>query len=232
MKAGSGGGGSESSGPSGIPDEVMGKMESTFNTDFSNVNIVQNSSKASEAGALAYAQGNDVHFAPGQFSPETPGGQQLLGHELSHVVQQRQGRVQANSAVNGMAVNNDHALEAEADAMGAKAAQMKVDASPAAKTPSTAAAPVSAPTQLKADPNAKTEGKSAKEKMKRKMALARLSTMIPHSPWTDLPTMRIKTKSKQAKKMPRASAKCSPSMRPIKAEPKKTSKNLPSCPQM
>ncbi len=164
MKAGSGGGGSESSGPSGIPDEVMGKMESTFNTDFSNVNIVQNSSKASEAGALAYAQGNDVHFAPGQFSPETPGGQQLLGHELSHVVQQRQGRVQANSAVNGMAVNNDHALEAEADAMGAKAAQMKVDASPAAKTPSTAAAPVSAPTQLKADPNAKTEGKSAKEK--------------------------------------------------------------------
>ncbi|HEX2901487.1 MAG TPA: DUF4157 domain-containing protein, partial [Bacteroidia bacterium] len=162
MKSGNGGGGSSEG--SGVPTDVMGKMESTFNADFSNVQIVQNSSKASEAGALAYAQGNSVHFAPGQFNPETPGGQQLLGHELSHVVQQRQGRVQANSEVNGMPVNNDRSLEAEADQMGAKAAQMKVDTPSTPKAPSTGGASTAAPKQLKADPNANPAGKSEKEK--------------------------------------------------------------------
>ena len=44
--------------------------------------------------ALAYTQGTDIHFAPGQFEPDTSAGQQLLGHELTHVIQQAEGRVQ------------------------------------------------------------------------------------------------------------------------------------------
>jgi hypothetical protein len=88
--------------------------------DFSDVRIHPNSSKAPEVGALAYTQGNDVHFAPGQFSPNTNSGRHLLGHELAHVVQQRQGRVQATTEVAGMPVNDSAALEREADVWGRK----------------------------------------------------------------------------------------------------------------
>jgi Domain of unknown function (DUF4157) len=116
----SGGGGG------GLPSELRGQMESSLGANFGDVKINANSNKASEMGALAYAQGNEVHFAPGQFNPETKSGQELIGHELAHVVQQREGRVQATGQEGGMAVNTDHRLEAEADALGAKAAaQMK-----------------------------------------------------------------------------------------------------------
>ena len=40
--------------------------------------------KAEEIGALAYAQGTDIHFAPGQYNPECQEGQKLIGHELTH----------------------------------------------------------------------------------------------------------------------------------------------------
>ena len=107
--------------------DVMSKMSSTIGHDFSDVNIHTNSQQASNLGALAYTQGKDVHFAPGQYNPDSKGGQELLGHELTHVKQQAEGRVEANTAVNNMPVNNDSGLEKEADVMGAKAAQAKFD---------------------------------------------------------------------------------------------------------
>ncbi|MDB5053994.1 MAG: hypothetical protein JWM44_2044 [Bacilli bacterium] len=104
-----------------MPEDVQMKMESAFNADFSNVNIHEGS-KATDVGALAYAQGNDIHFAPGQYNPESESGQQLLGHELTHVVQQRKGVVKPTTEANGMAINDDPGLENEADQMGKKAA--------------------------------------------------------------------------------------------------------------
>jgi hypothetical protein len=104
----------------GMPDELKANMESKLNTDFSQVRIHPNSSKATEVGALAYTQGTDVHFAPGQFKPESSNGQQLLGHELTHVVQQGQGRVQPTGKVAGLPVNDSPALENEADELGKK----------------------------------------------------------------------------------------------------------------
>ena len=80
--------------------------------------------ESAEVGALAYTQGTDIHFAPGQFKPDTSAGQQLLGHELTHVIQQAKGRVQPTTEVGGMAVNDDLSLEHEADVMGAKAASV------------------------------------------------------------------------------------------------------------
>ncbi|MCB9233201.1 MAG: DUF4157 domain-containing protein [Bacteroidia bacterium] len=112
------------SGGSGGLGPVQQKMESAFNSDFSNVNVHENSQKASDIGALAYTQGNDVHFAPGQFKPDTQGGQELIGHELTHVVQQRENRVTPTTQTkSGMPVNDDKGLEGEADHMGAKAAR-------------------------------------------------------------------------------------------------------------
>lgn len=106
----------------GMPDDVKGGMEQSIGADFSDVRIHANSSQAPAVNALAYTQGNDIHFAPGQFKPDTKSGQELIGHELTHHKQQSEGRVQATTEVNGMPVNDDHGLEAEADQMGAVAA--------------------------------------------------------------------------------------------------------------
>jgi hypothetical protein len=114
----------EDGGSSGGGD-ILSKMGSAMGADFSNVNITTNSSKATDMGALAYAQGNDVHFAPGQYNPGSQKGQELIGHELAHVKQQREGRVQANTSTNGQPVNNDKSLEKEADDMGRMAASGK-----------------------------------------------------------------------------------------------------------
>ena len=104
-----------------MPGHVQSKMEKSIGADFSDVNI-HVGSEASSVGALAYAQGSDIHFAPGQYNPESRSGQELLGHELTHVQQQRQGRVKPTMQAKGIAVNDDTGLEREADIKGAKAA--------------------------------------------------------------------------------------------------------------
>jgi hypothetical protein len=108
------------SGGQPIPDQVRAKMEAAFSADFSDVRV-HVGQEASAIGAIAYTWGSNIHFAPGQYSPNTIQGQKLLGHELWHVVQQRSGRV-SNPFGGGVAVVQDHALEAEADRMGVKAA--------------------------------------------------------------------------------------------------------------
>ena len=82
------------------------------------VRVHYNSPKPATVQAHAYAQGNQIHLAPGQ--------ERHLPHEAWHVVQQKQGRVkptaQFRSNVN---INDDEYLEREADVMGARALQMR-----------------------------------------------------------------------------------------------------------
>ncbi len=111
------------SGNNKIPEEVQSKMENVFQADFSEVNIQQNSEEAKNMGAYAFTKGNEIHFAAGQYNPESEEGQELLGHELSHVVQQRDGDVKPTTQEEGMPVNEDATLEKEADDMGKKAAK-------------------------------------------------------------------------------------------------------------
>jgi len=123
---GQGGGGNLT----GIPSPVRSKMEAAFGADFSGVRMHPRSSRAAALGALAYTQGSEIHVAPGQWAPETMRGQELLGHELAHVVQQRQGRVRATAQYKGVALNDDRALEAEADRAGARAARASISGHP------------------------------------------------------------------------------------------------------
>ena len=124
-----GGGGSSSalstlppaSAGSPLPDQVRDGMEQALGADFSTVRVHQGEA-ATNLGARAFTRGEEVHFAPGQYQPDTPAGQELLGHELTHVVQQREGRVQSVPQTKGAGVNADPALEAEADERGARAA--------------------------------------------------------------------------------------------------------------
>jgi hypothetical protein len=46
-------------------------------------------SLARSVQARAFAIGTDVYFASGEYRPGSPSGDQLLAHELTHVVQQR-----------------------------------------------------------------------------------------------------------------------------------------------
>jgi hypothetical protein len=65
-----------------------------FGHDFSQVRIHADARAAESAlalNALAYTVGRDVAFAAGRYAPESPAGNMLLGHELTHVVQQRFG---------------------------------------------------------------------------------------------------------------------------------------------
>jgi hypothetical protein len=104
----------------GLPDELKAEMETAFDSDFSDVRVQADSSRAGDVGALAYTQGSDIHVAPGQFQPHAAQGKQLLGHELAHVVQQREGRVAPTGIVGGMPLNDDPVLEKEAEDMAAK----------------------------------------------------------------------------------------------------------------
>lgn len=104
-----------------LPNKVRGKMESSFGQDFSGVRVHQGP-EASSIGAVAYTRGSDIHFAPGAYNPSSSSCQQLLGHELTHVVQQRAGRVRAPAGAR-IPINADRGLEREADVHGAKAAR-------------------------------------------------------------------------------------------------------------
>jgi hypothetical protein len=70
---------------------VQRQMSNLLARDFSHVRVHTGDVAASyvaEAGAEAFTAGSDIYFAPGRYQPETPQGQALIGHELTHVVQQ------------------------------------------------------------------------------------------------------------------------------------------------
>jgi hypothetical protein len=83
--------------PSGssLPTPVRSAMESRFGADFDGVRVHTDSDAgelAQRMGARAFTTGRDLYFAAGEYDPGSPRGQGLLAHELTHVVQQRQGR--------------------------------------------------------------------------------------------------------------------------------------------
>jgi predicted SprT family Zn-dependent metalloprotease len=98
-----------------LPMGVRQRMESAFGQTFADVRI-HVGPHVQRIGAGAFTQGTHVHFAPGQYAPETADGQRLLAHELAHVVQQRTGRAR-NPFSEGTAVLHDRVLEAEAERM-------------------------------------------------------------------------------------------------------------------
>lgn len=98
----------------GLPDQLKSGIESMSGMSMDHVKVHYNSDKPAQLNAHAYAQGSEIHVAPGQ--------EQHLPHEAWHVVQQAQGRVKPTMQMKmGVPVNDDVGLEAEADVMGAKA---------------------------------------------------------------------------------------------------------------
>jgi hypothetical protein len=82
---------SQRGGGSAIPDETRSAMESGFGADFSGVRVHQGGGADSlnrSLSAKAFTSGNDIFFRSGEYDPGSKQGQQLLAHELTHVVQQ------------------------------------------------------------------------------------------------------------------------------------------------
>ena len=101
----------------GMPDNLKAGIESLSGFSMDDVRVHYNSSKPATVQALAYTQGTDIHVAPGQ--------EKCLPHEAWHVAQQMAGRVSPTTNINGMPVNDNAALEHEADVMGEKAVRQR-----------------------------------------------------------------------------------------------------------
>ncbi len=105
-----------------LPEDLQENMENSFGQDFTNVNIQKNSQEAVDLNARAFTKGDSVHFAPGEFNPNSEKGKNLVGHEFAHVTQQRSGVVKPTSVMGkGLILNDDKELEREADIFGEKA---------------------------------------------------------------------------------------------------------------
>jgi hypothetical protein len=78
----------------GLDAGTRSQMESAFGEDFGDVRVHTGEvagEVAGELGARAFARGRDLYFNEGEYNPSTREGQELLAHELTHVVQQRGG---------------------------------------------------------------------------------------------------------------------------------------------
>jgi hypothetical protein len=108
----------------GLPPALAAGVQQLAGVAVDDVRVHRGSARPAEVGAAAFAQGADIHLAPGQ--------ERHLPHEAWHVAQQRQGRVAPTTTVAGVPVNDNPALEAEADRMGvqALAAGRRVEAGP------------------------------------------------------------------------------------------------------
>lgn len=75
-----------------LHDDTRRFFESRFQRGFGAVRIHDDRAAADSARqirARAYTHGDQIVFAQGQYAPDRAGGQRLLAHELTHVVQQR-----------------------------------------------------------------------------------------------------------------------------------------------
>ncbi|MDF3126601.1 DUF4157 domain-containing protein [Rheinheimera sp. 1928-s] len=117
----------------GLPNQLKAGIESLSGMSMDHVKVHYNSAQPAQLNAHAYAQGSNIHLAPGQ--------EKHLPHEAWHVVQQAQGRVKPTMQMKtGVPVNDDAGLEKEADVMGSRAlkqgaAQLRTSETVGAPTP-------------------------------------------------------------------------------------------------
>ncbi|MEW2494926.1 DUF4157 domain-containing protein [Streptomyces nodosus] len=137
-------------------------MEGRLGADFSSVRVHTGSAahdSAKEVGAHAYTVGDNIVFQRESYDPSSHQGRTTLAHELTHVIQQRNGPVEGAEAPGGIRVSDPadrFEQEATANAERALATSAPPPApAPTADAPSPQAAPqtpaaVGAPVQRQA----------------------------------------------------------------------------------
>jgi outer membrane protein OmpA-like peptidoglycan-associated protein len=101
-----------------LPAEIATRLSAALGVDISSAIIHTDAAAAQAAAAVnahAFATGNEVFFAAGKYKPGTKEGDELLAHELTHVVQDAEGRIPFTSG-DGLTVSSpsdSHEREAE-----------------------------------------------------------------------------------------------------------------------
>ncbi len=98
-----------SSGGRPIEPDVREDMEARLGHDFSDVRIHDDAAAADSAKAVnahAYTVGSNVVFQRNVYDPSSTAGKTTLAHELTHVIQQRNGPVEGTSAPGGIKVSD------------------------------------------------------------------------------------------------------------------------------
>lgn len=75
-----------------LPDTIRAFYEPRLGADLSAVRVHTDSTAAATAAAIharAFTVGQNIAFGAAQYAPDSTEGKKLLGHELTHVVQQR-----------------------------------------------------------------------------------------------------------------------------------------------
>src|SRR5205814_6565446 len=94
---------------------VRSQMESAFGENFGDVRVHTGGDAErvnEELGARAVTRGRDIYFGKGEYDSSTREGKELLAHELTHVVQQRE---RSSSTRANSTAQVSEALEQEAD---------------------------------------------------------------------------------------------------------------------
>ncbi|MFY0566323.1 DUF4157 domain-containing protein [Archangium lansingense] len=76
-----------------LAPEAASRFSQAYGQDLSGVRVHPDSPLPGALGARAFAVGNDIAFARDTYQPGSSEGQQLIGHELAHVVQQSRGQM-------------------------------------------------------------------------------------------------------------------------------------------
>lgn len=97
------------SGGSPLDTVVREDMETRFGQDFGDVRVHTDGAaheSARSVNAQAYTVGSNIVFQRDEYDPSSDSGKHVLAHELTHVVQQRNGPVDGTDAGGGVKVSD------------------------------------------------------------------------------------------------------------------------------
>lgn len=113
-----------------LDSAVQTQLGAAMGQDFSSVHVhtsPESHALNQQLGAKAFTTGQDIYFREGAYAPHTNSGQELIAHELTHVVQQGSGAVGSAGRMKVNAPGDQ--FEQEADAVAKTVASS--DATPA-----------------------------------------------------------------------------------------------------
>jgi hypothetical protein len=97
------------SGGSPLSDDVRADMEGRLGHDFGDVRVHSDGAaheSAKSVNAQAFTVGSDIVFQSGMYDPNSDSGRHMIAHELTHVVQQRNGPVDGTDAGGGVKISD------------------------------------------------------------------------------------------------------------------------------
>ncbi|WP_246872444.1 DUF4157 domain-containing protein [Rhodococcus sp. DMU1] len=92
-----------------LPTDLRTDMEGRFGQDFGDVRVHSDGTaheSAKSVNAQAYTVGSDIVFQNDRYDPGSDTGKHMIAHELTHVVQQRNGPVDGTDAGGGVRISD------------------------------------------------------------------------------------------------------------------------------